>query len=202
MRALRTLPVFLVLILAACSASNEPITTTTELPAALADIPEECVDALVGYLRAIEPVVEDIDFENLGTDALERLGTDLQEASGEMAAQIQDLDCPDPVGGDNETFAAVITLAETRAPGTVAYLEWVAAFASDFGESSEVSGDCETDIAAFQAIVDEGGTMSDLTMTQVVEVGSLFASVSTSCSPERAEEFFAQADVAAFLEEG
>jgi hypothetical protein len=44
--------------------------------------------------------------------------------------------------------------------------------------------------------------MSDLTMTQVVEVGSLVASISTSCRPERAEEFFAQGDVAEFLEEG
>jgi len=42
--------------------------------------------------------------------------------------------------------------------------------------------------------------MSDLTMTEVVQVGSLVASISTACSPERAEEFFAEADVAAFLE--
>jgi hypothetical protein len=38
-------------------------------------------------------------------------------------------------------------------------------------------------------------------MTQVVEVASLVASISTACSPERAEEFFAREDVAAFLEE-
>jgi hypothetical protein len=115
---------------------------------------------------------------------------------------MEDLDCPDPLGSDDEAISAVIALAEQEAPGTVGYLEWLAAFATGFGEGGEVSGDCETDISALQEVIEQGGTMSDLTMTQVVEVGSLVASISTSCSPERAEEFFAREDVSAFLEEG
>jgi hypothetical protein len=164
-------------------------------------MPEECVDTLVGYLQAIEPAVDGVDFENLSTEEFEALGVELEELSGDMTAQVEELDCPDPTGSDDEAFAAVIALAEREAPGTVAYLQWLAGLASGFEDSAEVSGDCETDIAALQSIIDERETMSDLSMTEVVEVGSLVASISTSCSPERAEEFFAEEGVADFLEE-
>jgi hypothetical protein len=181
----------------ACSSGSD-----TTVPEALADMPEECVDALVDYLRAIEPTVEGVDFENMGEGQLETVMAELEGLSGDVTSEIERLDCPDPSGGDDEAFAAVIALAQQEAPGTVGYLEWVAAFASGFEDIGEASGDCETDIAALQSIIDQGGSMGDLTMTQVVEAGSLVASISTSCDAARAEEFFAQADVAAFLEEG
>jgi hypothetical protein len=165
-------------------------------------MPEECIEALVGYLQAIEPAVEGVDFEDLSVEDLDAVSTEVEALSGDMTAQMEDLDCPDPLGTDDEAISAVITLAEQEAPGTVGYLEWLAGFAAGFGEGSEVSGDCETDIAALEGIIAGGGAMSDLTMTQVVEVGSLVASISTACSPERAEEFFAREDIARFLEEG
>jgi hypothetical protein len=166
-------------------------------------MPEECIDALVNYLQAIEPAVEGVDFEDPTGPDIDALGNEIEQLTGDATAEFENLECPDPLGNDDEArFDAVISIAEQEAPGTVAYLEWVAAFAAGFGEASEVSGDCETDIGALQAMIDQGGTMSDLTMTQVIEVGSLVASISTSCSPERAEEFFAQESVTAFLEEG
>jgi hypothetical protein len=165
-------------------------------------MPEACVDALVDYLRAIEPAVEGVDFENIGEDELASVMAELEAASGETTAEIDGLQCPSPEGSDDEALAAVIALAEREAPGTVGYLEWIAAFAAGFPDLGEASGDCEADMAALQSVVDDGRTMSDLTMAQVVEVAGLAASVSTNCSPERAEEFFARKDVAAFLEEG
>jgi len=164
-----------------------------------ADMPQECIDALVGYLRAIEPAVEGVDFETTTGEDLEAMGAELDALSEDYTTAIEDLDCPDPAGSDDEAFAAIIELAEQEAPGTVGYLQWVQSFAAGFGDA-EASGDCETDISALQAIIDENSSMSDLTMTEVVQVGSLVASISTACSPERAEEFFAEADVAAFLE--
>jgi hypothetical protein len=165
-------------------------------------MPEACIDALIGYLQAIEPAVDGVDFENLSVEELDAVSADVEDLSGEMTAEMEDLDCPDPLGSDDEAISAVIDLAEQEAPGAVGYLEWLAAFAAGFGEESGVSGDCETDITALEGIFAETGAMSDLTMTQVVEVGSLVASISTACSPERAEEFFGREDVAAFLEEG
>jgi len=163
-----------------------------------ADMPQECIDALVGYLRAIEPAVENVDFETTTGDDLEAMGTELEGLSEEYTTAIGDLDCPDPSGSDEEAFAAIIELAEQEAPGTVGYLEWVQGLAAGF-DDAEVSGDCETDISALRAIIEENSSMSDLTMTEVVQVGSLVASISTACSPDRAEEFFAEPDVAAFM---
>jgi hypothetical protein len=199
-RPMRVLSFLLVSTLVACSSGTE--TTTTEVPVALGEMPEECIDAFVEYLRVIEPVVEGIDFENLSGTDLETLGSELEGVSADMTGEIEGMGCPDPVGSDAEAFSAVIAIAEREAPGTVGYLEWVAAAVSDLEGSVDVSGDCETDIEALQAIIDQGGTMSDLAMTQVVEVGSLVASISTVCSPERAQEVFEREDVAAFLEEG
>ncbi len=196
---LRVLSLLLISTLFACSSGSQMTTTTA--PSALDEMPEECIDVLVEYLRLIEPAVEGIDFENLTGSDLETLGSELEGLSEDMTADIEDMDCPDPIGSDDEAFNAVIALAEREAPGTVGYLEWLAAAVSELEGPGEVSGDCETDIGVLQGIVDQGGTMSDLTMTQVVEVGNLVASISTACSPARAQQFFEQADVAEFLEE-
>ncbi|MET0565772.1 MAG: hypothetical protein ABW021_04965 [Acidimicrobiia bacterium] len=211
MRAFRASIVILALVLVACGGDGGGDTTLAE-PTTTAvveeggagtvdfeDMPQECIDALVGYLRAIEPTVEGLDFAATTGDDLEALGSELDALSEDYTTAIEDLDCPDPAGSDEEAFAAIIELAEQEAPGTVGYLEWVQSLAAGFGDA-EASGDCETDITALQAIIDENSSMSELTMGEVVQVGSLVASISTACTPERAEEFFAEEDVAAFLE--
>lgn len=202
---LRASIISLILVLTACGGDGAGDTTladtTTTAPTALADMPQECIDALVAYLQAIEPALEGVDFDAAVPDDLEEVSVEIETLGAEYAANIEELGCPEPAGTDEEAFLAMLDLAEREAPGTVAYLQWVQGLIEGTG-GAEVSGDCETDITAMQAIVDEAGTMSELTMTQVVEVGSLVASISTNCSSERAEEFFAQEDVAAFLEEG
>ena len=209
MRVFRASILILTVALVACGGDGGTDTTLAETTTTVledsagtvdfADMPQECIDALVGYLQAIEPAVEDVDFETTTGDDLEAMGTELEGLSEEYTTAIEDLDCPDPSGSDEEAFAAIIELAEQEAPGTVGYLEWVQGLATGFGDA-EVSGDCETDISALRAIIEENSSMSDLTMTEVVQVGSLVGSISTACTPDRAEEFFAEPDVAAFLE--
>ncbi|HJQ92468.1 MAG TPA: hypothetical protein VJ950_12220 [Acidimicrobiia bacterium] len=209
MRVFRASILILTAALVACGGDGGTDTTLTETTTTVVedgagtvdfdDMPQECIDALVGYLQAIEPAVEDVDFDTTTGEDLEAMGTELEGLSEEYTTAIEDLDCPDPSGSDEEAFAAIIELAQQEAPGTVGYLQWVQGLAAGFGDA-EVSGDCETDISALRAIIDENSSMSDLTMTEVVQVGSLVASVSTACTPDRAEEFFAEPDVAAFLE--
>ncbi len=209
MKVFRASIIVLAVVLVACGGDGGTDTTLAETTTTVvdgsagtvdfADMPQECIDALVGYLRAIEPAVEDVDFDTTTGEELEAMGTELDALSEDYTTAIEDLDCPDPSGSDEDAFAAIIELAEQEAPGTVGYLQWVQGLATGFGDA-EVSGDCETDISALRAIIEENSSMSDLTMTEVVQVGSLVASVSTACTPERAEEFFAEPDVAAFLE--
>ena len=228
MRAIKGLTLILALALVACGGGDStdttaeqeatttqgdatapsvaPETTTTtdesesEGSVSFDDMPAECVDALVAFLQAIEPALEGVDFNTATASDLEAMGTEMEALGEEYATTLEDLDCPEPEGSDEESFAAMIEIAEREAPGTVGYLEWIQSFAAASDSLGEGTGDCETDIAALQVIIDEKTSMAELTMEEVVEVGGLIASVSTVCTPERAEEFLSQENVAAFLE--
>jgi hypothetical protein len=225
MRAIKVLTLVLALAAAACGGGDttdtttgvEPTTTVGETTTTAAeattttsedgggtvsfdDMPSECVDALVSFLQAIEPALEGVDFDTLTAADMEALGTEMEALGEEYGAALEDLDCPDPEGSDDEAFTAMIEIAEREAPGTVGYLEWIQSFATAADSMGNASGDCETDIAAFELIVEENESMSTLTMEEIVEVGGLVTSISTVCSPERAEEFLSQDNVASFLD--
>ena len=190
------------------STTEETTTTTTTEDddgdsVDIGDIPEECLDAFVEYLQAIESSVEGIDWENATAADFEELGTAIEPISVEYEETIAGSQCEDieVVATDEETFDFLIELAQDEAPGTVGYLEMIRDLAGQFGggAGTEVSGDCETDISAMQAMIDQGGTMDDLTMAELTAVGTLVTSISTNCSQDRSFEFFSQDDVAAFL---
>ncbi len=167
----------------------------------LDDIPQECVDAFVDYLRAIEPTVEGIDFDTATSNDLDQLFTDLEPIEEEFDASTLDLACPD-LDDDVDVFPALIEIASREAPGTVGFLEVIASLVGAAGGAAvEASGDCETDIAAVQAYVDQGGTMGDLPMADFAPLLALLTSLSTVCSAERSAEFFSQDDVTAFMSE-
>lgn len=215
----RLLIVLLLVLAAACGGGAD--STTTEAPAettttavaasggdegtdntvAIADMPQECIDVFVEFLRAIEPIVEGFDFENASVDEFEAMGTELEAAGATQAAEMETLNCPDASGTDEEAFAAMIEIAEREAPGAVPYFRWIEEFAGAVGEGggASSSGDCETDIGALEAVIADNETMGDLTMTEVAEVGTLMTAITTECSAERVEEFFAQPEVEAFL---
>jgi len=191
------------------AAETEPSTTvsdaatTTDASAGpvvgVGDLPPECVDAFVGFLRLMEPIVGDTDWATVSMDDLEAMGTELEPMADAYATEIEDLDCDDIEleGDDEESFQYMIDLARDEAPGTVGYLEWIRDIA--IGEGPETTGDCETDIAALESIIGEGLAMSELPMAQVSAVGALMTSITTSCSPDRSQEFFNDAEVQEFL---
>ena len=235
MRALRLggVLVALLLVLAACGGDDDDSSTTAGDPTAstsstagaaptttvaeddddngevgsIGDMPDECRDLLVDYLRAIEPHVEDIDFETATLDDLATLGEVIETdpALLEFEESIDDLECPDLSDADaDEAREELLAIAESEAPGAVAFVEYSMELAASFGGTGdttggEASGDCEADIAAVQEYIDAGGTMSDLTLADVSAVGSLIISVQANCPVERMEEFFTQPDVEAFL---
>jgi len=172
------------------TAVSAPTTDAEEEPASdpgsvasVDDLPAECVETLRAYLRAIEPVVADVDFQSLTTEDLEALTEDLEEASVEYEEQIAD--CPEVDQSVDEGFAIIREIAAEEAPGTVAYFDFVAQFAEDFGNVDSASGDCEADIAAFQEFVDSSDSMSELTAAEVTEASSLMSSIAVVCSDER-----------------
>ena len=163
----------------------------------MSDMPSECVDAFRAFLQELEPIVADIDFENATMADLEDFGTEIEP----IASQFEDetATCPELDLSTEDSIAFMREIAEQDAPGTVAYFEWLEEFvASMEGGGTTASGDCETDIAALQEYVDQGGAMSDLTMGEVAAVTSLMTAVSTECPPERFQEWISQEDVAAW----
>jgi hypothetical protein len=235
MRALRLggVLVALLLVLAACGGDDDDSSTTAGDPSAttsstagaaptttvveddddngevgsIDDMPEECRDLFVDYLRAIEPHVEGIDFDTATLEDLGALGELIESdpALAEFEERIDDLECPDLSDTDSdEVRDELVAIAESEAPGTVAFVEYSMELAAQFGGTDdgtggEASGDCEADIAAVQEYIDAGGTMNDLTLPEVSAVGSLIISVQSNCSVERMEEFFTEPDVEAFL---
>lgn len=172
----------------------------------LGDMPDECRDAFADYLRAIEPAVADLDFAAMTLAELNTVFTDLEPVLTDFDEQMEGLDCPDLDTADDAVREDVLAFVEDEAPGAVAFVAYSMDIAENFtggddGDST-ASGDCETDIAAAQEIVDAGGTMEDLTMAELSEVGALFMSVQTNCSLDRMEEFFSQADVESFIGSG
>ncbi|MFZ0626543.1 MAG: hypothetical protein WAN34_08605 [Acidimicrobiia bacterium] len=188
-------------------ASQTTTTTAADNPqvVGIGDIPQECIDAFAGFLREIEPYVADIDWENATTADLEQLGNDLEPLSSAYDDSVAGTNCDNIQldASDEESFQFMIDMAKREAPGTVAYLEWVEQIATSVTDpGTQASGDCESDIAALQAIVDEGGTMMDLPLSDLSTVSGLIASISTTCSASRAAEFLNQPDVAAFMNGG
>jgi hypothetical protein len=163
----------------------------------MSDMPAECVDAFRAFLQELEPIVVDIDFENATMADLEAFGTEIEP----IASQFEDqtASCPELDLSTEDSIAFMREIAEQDAPGTVAYFEWLEEFiVSMDGGGTTASGDCETDIAALQVYVDQGGAMSELTMGEVAAVTSLMTAVSAECPPERFQEWISQEDVAAW----
>jgi hypothetical protein len=184
------------------TAADEPTTTEateeTSDPGSvgsLGDMPAECVEAFRTFLREIEPIVEDFDFESATMADLETLGTEFETLSTDFEEETAS--CPELDATTEESFAAMIEFARNEAPGTVGYFEFLQQFAT--AASGTVSEDCETNIAAAQEFVDRGGSMQDLTLAESTQLGQLFAAISNTCSPERAGEWFAEEDVNEFM---
>jgi len=168
-------------------------------PIGLEDIPQVCIDAFVEYLQALEPIVADIDWSTASMTDLEEVGNATEEATNNFETATESAQCADMniQATDEETFEYILDLARDTAPGTVGYFEMLRDFVGN--SDAEVSGDCETDIAALMAIIDQGGTMKDLPMADLTMVGNLTTSITTNCSQDRAAEFLSESDVLAWM---
>jgi len=187
------------------STTEAPVTTEDggSPSVGLDDIPQQCIDAFVAYLQAIESVVDDVDWSEATVAELEELGSALEPATAELENATADSQCEDiEVDATNEeSFEYMIELAQREAPGTVGYLEMIRGLGEGLGEGSSiaVTGDCESDIQTLQAIVDEGGTIEDLPIAESGAIAGLIASISANCSQERTAEVFSQEDITGFM---
>jgi hypothetical protein len=201
----------LVMVLLACQSGTTTETTaapveTTDAPTETADagsvgsvddMPAECMDALREYLQAIEPVVEGIDFQSLTQTDFEAVSEELEAATAGFEERTES--CPDLDVSTAESFSIIREFAEEEAPGTVAYFTFIEDFVGALESGGNASGDCETDIAAFQEFVDRGGSMADLTAAEVAEASTLMSSIGANCSDERFLEWSQDEDIQTWI---
>jgi hypothetical protein len=179
---------------AAVDATTQPDTGEVAL---FSDLPAECVEALSAYLKAIEPLVEGIDWENATMADMEAIGDEMTPISDEFATQVELCPTLDTnVGGNMQD---IIAFAEQEAPGTVGFWEFWLRFSAESTTATAASGDCETDIERFMVYVDAGGTMKDLTISELTNVGVVMTAIATECSAERSAGLFGEPEVEAFL---
>ncbi len=171
-------------VASATTAAADPDVTGDAAEVGPGDWPAACVNVVIEMLKAMEPLVEDVDLDDIFEDAdfpadeLEQIGIDYEQRMEE--------NCPET---DNEpAYRQMIAIAGREAPGTVAYLEWFADQAAIWEEME--GGDCEGDIIAFEALLDSGGgSIEDLSQADQLEASRLVTSIFMNCPPEVAEEF-------------
>ena len=79
------------------------------------------------------------------------------------------------------------------------YIRFIEDFVGALESGGNASGDCETDIAAFQEFVDRGGSMADLTAAEVAEASTLMSSIGANCSDERFQEWSQDEDIQTWI---
>lgn len=145
-------------------------------------------------------MVKDIDFAAM-MEEMEGFFDQLEAPNEAYATSLEGTNCEN-INVDIEDEAAreqMLAIAKAEAPGTVGYLTFVFHFAGVSSGGENVSGDCETDIASIQALVDAGKPMSQMTGTEFVQVTSLLAAIQAECTPERMTDFFDNQDVQDFM---
>ena len=89
------------------------------------DIPEECKDLLGDYLEKLEPFVKDVDWESATLDQMsqiqDQMGSDLSSLDSEITDKCGDYDFTT----NPDQMQEAIDIAHDRAPGTVAWLEFI-----------------------------------------------------------------------------
>lgn len=169
--------------------------------ASIDDLPPECVALLGEFLQLIEPAVQDVDWDTA------TLG-DFQAISDQLAADFDDMDTRElelgcenyDLTSDEAALEAAIEIAEQQAPGTVGWLEFIAAISSEqpSGSSDEGPQDCDGAIAYIEGLIADGMTLSDIPFSEINTVTQAFNVISSDCPTEQATEFFQRTDVANF----
>lgn len=168
----------------------------------LGDMPPKCIDLFSKFLKKIEPTVSKTDWTKATFADFQAFGTTFQAESDSFDKDTTAAGCDkyNLEGSNEKQFEQITALAKTEAPGTVAFLEFLNSL-TDTATSSggSLPADCAGTIAEIEGFVKRGGTMQDLTLTEVSRVGQLVTAVGTSCTGDEATAFFGRDDVTAFL---
>ena len=176
------------------------------------DIPDECIDLMGDLLQRIEPMVEDVDWENADLSELSSIGEDLNTEFSGMDAEMESAGCNQYQLEDADSMDALIDIAKDKAPGTVAYLEFIKNLSADFsagevdtggdngdngdgGDAGDVPQDCDGAIGYMEDLMGQYDHMADMTLNDLTAMSNANQVITTQCSLQQMNDFFQRNDV-------
>ena len=173
--------------------TNSDTVTITEID----DIPAECRQIMGDFLREIEPMVDDIDWDTATVAGLQEFEESFDEPSVrlEQALASSGGDVYD-FGPDEENgLEFSLTLAREEAPGVVGYLEFIRDLFEGFDPDIQdgdpgLPTDCDGAIAFVSDVVERTDNLSDLPVSEYVNVTAVLNTIQFNCPPEQAAQFY------------
>lgn len=164
------------------------------------DMPQECRDLLGDFLRTIEPAVQGVDWQSATLGDFQKISEDLAVEFESMDQRVTETGCDAyDFADDADSIAPMIALAEDEAPGTVAWLEFLATLDDEPIVNADLPKDCEGAIAYFDEVVAGGGTMNDIPFSDMTDVSQILNVIATECDPAVVSEFYARPEITEFL---
>lgn len=165
------------------------------------DMPPQCIALLGKFLKKIEPVVSEIDWDKATLGDFNTFGEQFKTESDAFDADSTAAGCDkyNLQGSDEKQIEQMAALAAVEAPGTVGFIKFLGSLAASATASGSIPSDCAGTIAAIEPFLADGKTMQDLTMAQVTQLGQLMTGISSNCTTEEASAFFARPDVTTFI---
>lgn len=138
--------------------------------------------------------MSDIEWENATIEDHIAVANELGSASVDSVAECENIDLDMT---DEEGSALFLAVAQREAPGAVGYFESILSMTvSLYGK--EVTGDCLTDLATLETIIDEGTPMIELPLAEQWLVLQLTGSINY-CSLQTQGEFYFREEVQEFF---
>jgi hypothetical protein len=169
------------------------------------DMPPKCIELLGTFLKQIEPTVSAIDWDTATLGDFEEFEDSFKAKSDAFDAQTAAEGCDkySLTGTDQTQLEQMTDLAAAEAPGTLGFIKFLGALTTAATANADaLPTDCIGTIAAIEPFLAQGGTMKDLTMAEVTELGQLLPTIGTNCTAEEAAAFYARDDLNAFIGDG
>jgi len=172
----------------------------------LDDIPEVCLTQMADFLREIEPIVSQIDWQTATLADFEEVSGEFEAISDEFDASSESLGCNDLDFVDQNESDLLTDFAKNQAPGTVGFLEFISSLSSIGSPGSDGSDSapdgafatCDEGIDFVRGLLDDYDSFADVPAAELVKFSQI-SSLYLTCTPEQLE-FFDSDEFLAFLE--
>jgi hypothetical protein len=174
-------------------ADTEPDDTSaapsdTVLINSIDEMPAACVSLLEEEMKAIEPLVADIDWDNATYGDFFGVFDQLDPIMSPLDQQMSDAGCDvyQPAD-DSASFTMLVPIAEDVAPGAVG---WLHVFDEVFGSFDETAppdttpADCAAALTLLQGLTDQGKTISDTPLKDFTVVTDAANAIGQCDTPE------------------